>query len=497
MAAAVLLLGFGLRFAYYEEGYGHPDEAITVEVVGHMRRSGDWDTNWAKATNLPAAFRYDQYNFSSHLYATYFFYRLVKLIPGTQEFRDREGGFWVYRLFSVLLATAALGVTIGLARRAGGGGVGLLAGGLTAVALQLVQDAHYSRPEAFVTALTVAAVALCWPSPRLRHGRVAGGAFLIGILVACKVSMALLAWLPLVPLVAAAESTRHRVGAGSVGLLAMAAGFAGGAPGAVAQPGVFWHGVSQLMRQYAGVHPPHSHLDGGRVADLLGGYYVATIGWVGLLGGALGIAVLVRHRRWAELALLAGPVALFAGYFATRGVFFERNVSHVLPLFLILAAMGTMETVAWAARRLGGGRVAWAGLGVVLLVLLARPALRHTWPLVTVEFSGAGARRLAAFEAELRNRHPGTEWREAGLVNDGPLQAMATDLAPGGRPLLLRVTDYGDEWTAFNLGLLEARFESKRVADYPSTFPGLPVCTLHTYHSPHSRYYLVTGLRGR
>ena len=31
-AAAVVLLGFGLRYAYYWEGYSHPDEAITVEV---------------------------------------------------------------------------------------------------------------------------------------------------------------------------------------------------------------------------------------------------------------------------------------------------------------------------------------------------------------------------------------------------------------------------------------------------------------------------------
>ena len=62
---AVVLLGFGLRAAYYHGGYGHPDETITTEVVGHMRSSGDWDTNWAKATNLGADLRYDQYNFSS------------------------------------------------------------------------------------------------------------------------------------------------------------------------------------------------------------------------------------------------------------------------------------------------------------------------------------------------------------------------------------------------------------------------------------------------
>ncbi len=493
-AATVLLLGFGLRYAYYWEGYSHPDEVITVEVVGHMRRSGDWDTNWVKAANLPAEFRYNQYNFSSHLYATYFFYRLVKLIPGTEEFRGREGGFWVYRLFSVVMATGALGLTIMLARRAGGGGVALLAGGVTAVAVQLVQDAHYSRPDAFVTALTVAAVALSWPTSRLRGAAVAGGAFLLGVLVACKVSLLLLAWLPLVPLLAAVETPRRRLGVAAAALLAMSAGFACGAPGAVAQPGVFLHGVSQLMGQYSGVHPPHSHLDGGRVADLLGAYYIATIGWVGVLGGIFGIVMLARKRRWAVLVLLAGPVALFAGYFATRGVFFERNLSHVLPLFLILAAIGVMEAVGWVSRRVRGGRIAWVGLGVLLLTL---PALRYTWPLVTVEYSGVGLARHAAFETELRNGHPGAEWRELVLLSEDSLLTLAADLTAGGRTLLVRVTDYGDEWTAFNLGLFDARFETKVVADTPSTFQGLPVCTLHTYNSPRSRYYLVTGLRDR
>lgn len=493
-AAAVILLGFALRYAYYWEGYSHPDEAITVEVVGQMRRSGDWDTNWAKAPNLPAEFRYDQYNFSSHLYATYFFYRFVKLIPGTEEFRGREGGFWVYRLFSVLMATAALGLTIGLAQRTGGGGVALLAGGLTAVAVQLVQDAHYSRPDAFVTALTVAAVALSWPTSRLRGAKVAGGAFLLGVLVACKVSMMLLAWLPLVPLLAAVETIRRRLGVGTVALLAMAGGFACGVPGAITQPGVFLRGVSQLMGQYSGVHPPHSHLDGGMVADFLGSYYVATIGWVGLLGGLLGIVTLARQRRWAVLVLLAGPVVLFAGYFATRGVFFERNLSHVLPLFFILAAIGVMEAAGRASRRVGGGRVAWAALGMLFLAL---PALRSTWPLVTLEYSGAGAKRHAAFEVEVRHRHPEAEWREIWLLDKEALPTMAADLAAGSRSLLVRVTDFGDAWTAFNLSAFEARFQAKLVADYPSTFPELPVCTLHTYNSARNRYYLVTGLRGR
>ena len=142
--ALVVLAAFVLRAAYYDAGYGHPDETITVEVVGQMRRSGDWDTNWAKAPALEPALRYDQYNFSSHLYGTFFFYRAVKWVPGLEAWRSRDQGFWVYRFFSVLLATAAVAQAWWLARRLTDARTALAAASLVAVLPLLVQDAHYA-----------------------------------------------------------------------------------------------------------------------------------------------------------------------------------------------------------------------------------------------------------------------------------------------------------------------------------------------------------------
>lgn len=99
------------------------------------------------------------------------------------------------------------------------------------------------------------------------------------------------------------------------------------------------------MNQYGGLHPPHSHLDGRPVVDMLAAYYVGTLGWAVIGCGTIGVGVLAWRRRWGEWVVLVGPVVLFAGYFSTRGVFFERNLSHVLPLFLILAAVGAAVLV--------------------------------------------------------------------------------------------------------------------------------------------------------
>lgn len=235
LALVLIGLGTGLRWAYYDRPYGHPDETITVEVVGYMRQSGDWDTNWAKA-NLEPLLRYDQYNFSSYLYGTYFFYRAVKLLPFATEWRSAENGLRVYRFFSVLLAAFVVGQTWWVARRHFGWRVTFLATGLVAVAPILVQDAHYARPEAFVTLLTLALVGLCRPEPQLAAGRVLAAAGVFGLLVAAKVSLLLLGFVLIVPIVAA------RTGAKAWVLVlvpvAGALGFALGAPGALAHPEV-------------------------------------------------------------------------------------------------------------------------------------------------------------------------------------------------------------------------------------------------------------------
>lgn len=493
VALFVLGVGFLLRDGYYHGPYGHPDEAITVEVVGHMRQSGDWDTNWAKAPKLESGLRYDQYNFSSHIYATFWFYRLVKVLPGLNGWRSADAGFWVYRFFSVLLATVAVWQTLRLGTRAGGWGVGVVAAAFAAVAPLLVQDAHYSRPEAFVTALMLAAVALCWPGKELRVLPVVAGGLVIGLLVACKISMLLIAWLPLATVWFAQEAERGKrwmVGGGA--MLAIVAGFVIGVPGAVVHPEVFVSGIKHLMEQYAGVHPPHSHVKGGPVADMMWRYFAGTLGWPVMVAGVAGFVVLIWRRRWMELVMLGGPVVLFAGYFATRAVFFERNLSHVLPLFLIVAAMGAVAVAEWVGQKAQSPK--WVVVSAVA-VLLAMHAAMVSAPLVAIEFSGEGTRRHTAYETALRAEHPGTVWKESLLVNEGPLSELTEHFKASQEPVLMRVSDYNDEWTAFNLGLLANRFDAKPVGEFSGSLSSQPTSTLLTYLRPRERYFLVTGLK--
>jgi hypothetical protein len=372
--------------------------------------------------------------------------------------------------------------------------IGLTAGALAAVVPGLVQDAHYARPEAFLTMIMMAAAGVCLPAGRYRAWRVLVGGLLVGLAVACKISMLALVWLPLVPLLVAERAGWPRRGLSALALTVagLGAGFALGAPGALANPAAFRHGVEYLARQYAGLHPPHSHVDGGMVAGMVAAYYTATLGWLVVAAGGVGTVVLVARRRWAEAAITAGPVGLFAGYFCTRSVFFERNLSHVVPLFCVLAAIGLAATGAWIARR-------WRwplgfGCAALLAVAMFRPT-ELSVRLVTTEFSGRNTTERLAMDESVRAAHPGLGWRDALIMTELPLEALRSYFVTGGSPVLVRVVDYHDEWSARYGARLPVQFEAKLVGSRPSVFADVPGCTLHTYGGWSDRYYLVTGVR--
>ncbi len=489
----LVLVAFVFRSAYYTENYGHPDEAITFEVVRYMRASGDWDSNWAKA-KLEPAFHYEQYNFASYLHATFGFYRFVKGISTLDEWRARDGGFWVYRFFSVLLATLAVMQTWWLARTIGGVRVGLAAGLLAAVLPGLVQDAHYARPEAFLTVLTLTAVLLSLPRGMFSAWRVFGAAAVVGLSVACKISMLALAWLPLVALMPIERGVTVGLGRWSwaVGLTltGLIVGFAAGAPDAMLHMQTYGHGVLYLSQQYAGLHPPHSPLIDKTATGLLTGYYLSTLGGLGLVAALGGSVALWRQPRKRECMILMGPLVLFAGYFCTRSVFFERNLSHVLPLGCVLTALGLVAGAKWIERR-AGVCAAW-GLAALLALALARPtdlSMR-----LIKEFSREPAKKRAVQIAELRQAHPGLVWREIDLLSSSPLEDLRQHFKDAGGALLVRVLDYHDEWSSYHGALLQTQFEAKLIATVPSVFADVGSCTLHTYSSWTDRFYLVTGV---
>jgi hypothetical protein len=488
LAGVIVLVGGSLRWAYHDLDYRYPDEAIASAVVGRMRQTGDWDTNWIKA-DVPSEMRENQYNFSSYHYAVFMAYRAAKLVPALEGWRSQHEGFVLYRFVSVACAIAGLIGIMALGGVAGGWLAALFSGLAALAAVLLVQDAHYVRPEAFMTLLMVAVLLLAWPSPQRSLPRLLIAGVLMGLLLACKVSLALVAWVPLVAAWCHGATVGQRIRLTAAAGAALAAGFALGAPGAVLQPDKFLHGVRYLTAQYARGHPPHGHISGAWVWDLELRYVWVTLGGAALGLAAVGAVSLWRRSQIEALALLALPPLILGGYFATQAVFFERNLSPVLPMVLVLAGIGGASVV----KSLGPS---WRwGAGCVCAALLLVEPLRVTWPLVVEELSVRGPQQRAALDDMMRARWPESRWMENAMVGAGVVTGLEEHFRMSGQPVLLRATDYHDEWSEQTRRQLAEKFNLERLEVRPSEFQRAPVCTLLTYHSARATYYRVTGLK--
>jgi 4-amino-4-deoxy-L-arabinose transferase-like glycosyltransferase len=484
--AAAIGLAALLRFPYLRNDYPHADEVITVGVARSMHHSGDWDTNWAKA-ELPPHFKYDQYNFSSYLYATFWFAKLT----GSFE-------LWNHRLFSAICSVLAAGLLALMAWRTRPPHIALGAAFLVALAPILVQDAHYARPEAFATLLTTAIVLLCWPTSTPRAWPALAAAFLVGLLCACKVSMLFFAWMPAYPLLVAWRNRRFQgtsrlaAALAAVGL-STALGFAAGAPGALKNPGAWRYGVQKLFEQYSGMLPGFSHAAGGPTGDLLLQYFGTTLGWATMLLFVIGGLTYLARRSWNELFLVYLPPLAFMAYFSCKSVYFERNLSHVVPLYLLGAAYGIQTLIAAAERR-------WPGwLAPALVAALLGAAVVWTPAdcsrrLVCRVFSGKDSRSRAAYFQQLAAKYPGQPPIEAFLVT------LVTDnideaIRAGRVPVLVRLWDLADEMSVQALRRFVDTYEATEVGRFNSTFRRVAPCTLRTAGSWTDRYYLVSGFR--
>jgi len=491
---AVLVVAAVFRFEHLRGDYAHPDEPIVLGVVAHLQATGDFDTNW-KVAHLPAEFDQNQYNFSGYNLAAWGWVETAgRLFPAGWH---AGNGVGVIRAFSALCGVGTVALAFLLGRRFGGRSAAILTGGLTAVLPLLVQDAHYGRPETFVTALTLLVVWLALEAGPRPWRRVALAAFLVGYLVATKVTLGALVVLPLG---AAWRAARGAGGGGreqarGLGLVGLggAIGVVAGMPAAIFAPGAFFEGVAFLARQYAGFHPPHNHFDGHAVGDLEVAYFFHTLGLLVPLCAAGAFVLAAWRRQGLLVGLIAAPVLFYFAYFATQKVFFERNLSHVVPLLAVLAGVGGAELVraagAWApAPALRRGLIALVAVG-----LWQRPTALSV-AMVTQGFSGRARQAELAWVAHVEAAHPGLTTIPITLLAAHDFDGLGQVLRGRGE-VLVRAPLFNDSHSAHFLPQFEQRFSAVEVARWSGVFAEAPVSTLNVYFGGEQRYYLVSGER--
>lgn len=482
---ALITLGGVLRWQIYNlysaTLFEHHDAHIPLKVLEHIKAAGWLDTNWAHA-DLPEWAGHDQYNFSSYIVSFAWFEALFGLLPGQE-----------LSLFSIVCWLCFIAISTVWATRA----IGFLGGAIVlcglAVTPLLVQDSFYGRPESFLTLLTV----LCFVLSA-RNGWTAqiAASVLAGFALACKISFAPF----LLVTLAAPIILRGRSGWAmmAASLPASAIGFVVGAPGVVLQPGAFLDGVEFLRTQYSGFHWPFGSPEDGFFPQLVhaGGYYVGMAGIAMALlipAAFVLLAVLATKSREApekrlnRLHLLSFCIAavLTLALFSTQRTFFERNISHAVPLLWF--ALGWAVTVI-ARQEAGAFRHPLSRavvVGVVFVAMLPMALLDKR--IAGIIGSGPDPTYVAA-ETLVSTRYPGVgvqavfAWHDA----DKP-GTVCANLQSASKPVILKLI------TAYSPKVLP-RVDDERVALVavsPGRFDDLPFSTLQAYHSPQIEYYLL------
>ncbi len=345
----------------------HFDHVIPLEVIKGMRLRDDFNTDWALA-ELPSHFKYAQLNFSSYLIAGRLWSGVLERIGINPSDTIEQ-----LRLFSALCSVLVTCLLAAVSTKLGGRIAGVAAFLLAAILPILVQDAIYARPETFLALLTtifVALLVLRSPDATL------AAAFVFGVMLACKISSALLGPALALALLLGDEKTKilgpALIRRGVLSVTLAIAGFALGAPQALVDPAAFFGGIKALSAQYTSLHPPHGVIDPNPVKSFLwsSAYMLSTWGPGVILVSAFGLYSVFRRdpRTGAILSLVVVPTFLL---FMVTAVFFERNLSHVTPALCIAFGLGVARLV--ALRPLVGSAVAVCSLllpGILTTVLL-------------------------------------------------------------------------------------------------------------------------------
>jgi hypothetical protein len=480
--ACVMLLGLLVRIWRISGPYEHFDEQIAVQMSVHLESSPGWDTNWKDVVRDFS--KDDQYNFSAYVYATHLFSRAARpLLPA--EWADERNGLYVHRLFSALLGTGVVLMSMVIARRIGGGGVGFFAGLLIALNPQLVQDSHYARPEAFMTALVVALVWLALHRITFKGGIAMG--LICGFLTATKVSNLIFLAGPAIAIAldifryeegSVGRKIMKLLGYGLVLTLGCAVGWGIGVPYALIHWDKYVAGIQLLSAQYNGAHPPHSFADYSAVWPMLWAYYRAAWGWPLLVAVVGGVGVVLWRRHWKVWAVMILPLVLEVVIFGSLRVFFERNLSMVVPSALMLAAAGIVAVF----HTLQDGKVARYFAASAAALFMSMPSAYAVY--LFIEQSLKPETQFEAFLDDLKRDFPTTRQIAGALLFPTELDRIDHELNVSNGPMLYLYTDPNDEFTIKYASEMGRRFHMMVVGEFDGAFASYPTCTLTVSHGP-------------
>jgi len=446
VALAFVAILFIILRIEFSDGPINVDENIAPSVARSMVERGDFNGNWRLAENIMPYFKRDMHNFYS-----YNLFAIPFLKPTENE------TIAALRSANIALQLGALAF-IWFAMK--NGGIAFWRRFYTSTAIAVLPtmafDAHLARAESLLYFLAAAVifVASVNRSVLLRWSL---AAFIIGVGTASKLTFAATAiiFLPEGLKLLRNEPTKT-IRLLAISALAMLAGFAATSPYTFIEPNVFFDGLGRLMRQYSTQHLPHSN-PGTGMLDWASHLALFAVG----ISGAACIAIRTPLRsspNWMiGLSIMASVIYI---YFATKPVFFERNISLALLASIIVA----FSLPRWRSTN---------------LILTASLIVMTYWSINIALLSSSRGSQITEWEINKFGMAIDRTW---------PLTGAADLLSTCG-DRIIGVSDYGDVTSQ----RIKNEIGIEPMATRNGAFSKLPTSTLNTYLETSIDYYQCYG----
>ena len=501
----LLFCGY-LRFVNLDWGFGgkqaaggHPDEIIVANVIGSLK-DNHFDTDLALAP-LPETLRWSRYNFSSYEYLSYAWYSaLFPALRHTPVLRRAGLVGPIPIIVCCRILSACCGLLVCLlaywcARFIMPRPFALLATLFTGVLPLLVQDSHYARTEAFVTAGALGVICMSFVIAIARHskGLLFGCPFLLGFLVASKASLGALFYLPFYAVWIDRRSKQLPLDKWkrfALMIFSGALGFLVGVPYVLPHWRAWWQGWTYLKHQYSHPFPPHGPDPAGYCFGFINAYFLHTFGAALLILAAVGLLRLLRRRQYSVLVLLVSPVVICYVVFGLQESFFERNASHVVPVIAILAAAGCAESWRQIVRIRWRKDLQAAAISLIVIACIWVP-LNVSWRIAVKHFGARIYDPSPFYDALSRAVYGGRPLFIDDLYFIQSLERIQQRLIEHPDGYILRLIDANDETSRNRLAIAQRMFSMRLLAKQPGEFADLPTSTLQVYISPNYSWYLV------
>ena len=339
------LLAVWLRYDISEQMYSI-DEVFIVETITSMSDSGILDTNFNKV--FGATFNgaeHNQYIFSSYIVSASLWFKLLQIVV------SEKINLWIaVRTWGCVLDLATFLLVFSAGRMYSGRAVGLLAAFLYAISPTAVFEAHWIRPEVYMSFVATGILMASLYMSRYFYTCTLLAAVLSGAAFACKFTGLLLIFVPFIALIYRPVPGRGLTFSRAASWLAVSiAGFVVGfglsAPYALINFEKFLWGIQYVFWQYSLGQPGGSSVYPelvNPISDALKAYILA-------LGPFFCVMVVLAFwfgwRNKSErrnLVIIASIPMICLASIVTQQQFTMRNISHAMPVLCILASAGSI-----------------------------------------------------------------------------------------------------------------------------------------------------------